>query len=119
MALSKHFKRSNLAKNIFEFHAWVKKCHFGIFSERAVILSCLFELNHQPVGILKPRQVLSVHTKSMVDMSQHLWEFWAAFLPFVFILKLFTDPPMYTCNVHYKVSPNPNSQILISHTGQN
>jgi hypothetical protein len=33
--LSKHFKRSNLAPKSFELHAWVKKCHFGNFSERA------------------------------------------------------------------------------------
>jgi hypothetical protein len=24
-----------LAQNFFELHAWVKKCHFGNFSERA------------------------------------------------------------------------------------
>ena len=34
MALSQHFKRSNLAQKKFNFHAWVKKCHFGNFSER-------------------------------------------------------------------------------------
>ena len=28
-------QRSNLAQKIFRFHAWVKKWHFGIFSERA------------------------------------------------------------------------------------
>ena len=33
VALSKHFKRSNLAPNFFESHTWVKKCHFGNFSE--------------------------------------------------------------------------------------
>ena len=33
VALSKHFKRSNLAQKIL--HAWVKKCHFGNFSEKA------------------------------------------------------------------------------------
>jgi hypothetical protein len=37
MALSKHFKRSNLAQKTFELHAWVKKYHFGNFSERAVM----------------------------------------------------------------------------------
>jgi hypothetical protein len=37
VALSKHFKRSNLAQKKFELHAWVKKCHFGNFSERAGI----------------------------------------------------------------------------------
>ena len=31
MALSKHFKRSNLAQKFFESHAWVKKCHFWQF----------------------------------------------------------------------------------------
>ena len=35
MALSKHLKRSSLTQKIFELHAWVKKCHFGNFSERA------------------------------------------------------------------------------------
>ena len=35
VALSKHFKRSNLAIKNVELHAWVKKCHFGNFSERA------------------------------------------------------------------------------------
>ena len=35
VALSKHFKRSNLAQKFFELHAWVKKCYFGNFSERA------------------------------------------------------------------------------------
>jgi hypothetical protein len=35
VALLKHFKRSNLAQKFFELHAWVKKCHFGNFSERA------------------------------------------------------------------------------------
>jgi hypothetical protein len=35
VALSKHFKRSNLAQKIFELHACVKKFHFGNFSERA------------------------------------------------------------------------------------
>jgi hypothetical protein len=35
LALSKDFKRNNLAKIIFELHAWVKKCHFGNSSERA------------------------------------------------------------------------------------
>jgi hypothetical protein len=35
VAPSKHFKGSNLAKNYFELHAWVKKCPFGNFSERA------------------------------------------------------------------------------------
>ena len=35
MTLSKYFKRSNMVQNIFELHAWVKKCHFGNFSERA------------------------------------------------------------------------------------
>ena len=35
MALSKHFKRINLPQKIFELHAWVKKCHFDNFSERA------------------------------------------------------------------------------------
>ena len=34
MGLSKHFKRSNLAPKFFELHTWVKKCHFGNFSER-------------------------------------------------------------------------------------
>ena len=33
MALSKHFKRSYLVQKIFELNAWVKKCHFGNFSE--------------------------------------------------------------------------------------
>ena len=43
VALSKHFKRSNLAQNVFEFHAWVKKCHFGNFSERAgMAMPCQF-----------------------------------------------------------------------------
>ena len=35
MALSQCIKRRHLAKKIFEFHAGVKKCHFGYFSERA------------------------------------------------------------------------------------
>jgi hypothetical protein len=35
VALSKHFKRSNLAKKFFELYARVKKCHCGNFSERA------------------------------------------------------------------------------------
>ena len=36
VALAKHFKKSNLAQNFFELHAWdVKKCQFGNFSERA------------------------------------------------------------------------------------
>jgi hypothetical protein len=35
VTLSKHFKRSNLDQKFFELHAWVKKCHFGNFSERA------------------------------------------------------------------------------------
>ena len=39
MALSKNFKRTNLAQNVFELHAWVKKCHFGKFSERAEMSS--------------------------------------------------------------------------------
>ena len=34
MALSKHFKRSNFSQKFFELHAWVKKCHFGNFSEK-------------------------------------------------------------------------------------
>jgi hypothetical protein len=34
VALSKPLKRSNLAQKFFELHAWVKKCHFGNFSER-------------------------------------------------------------------------------------
>ena len=42
MALSKHFKRSTLATKNFELHAWVKKCHFGNFSERAgMAVPCL------------------------------------------------------------------------------
>jgi hypothetical protein len=28
-------QKKNLAQKIFELHAWVKKCHFGNFSERA------------------------------------------------------------------------------------
>ena len=32
-ALSKHFKRSNLAQNFFELHAWIKKCHLAIFQK--------------------------------------------------------------------------------------
>ena len=35
MALSQCIKRRNLAQKIFEFHAGVKKCHFGNFSARA------------------------------------------------------------------------------------
>ena len=35
VALSKHFKGSNLAQKDFELRAWIKKCHFGNFSERA------------------------------------------------------------------------------------
>ena len=35
VALSKNFKRINLAPNFSELHAWVKKCHFSNFSERA------------------------------------------------------------------------------------
>ena len=35
MALSHCIKRRHLAQKIFEFHAGVKKCHFGYFSERA------------------------------------------------------------------------------------
>jgi hypothetical protein len=35
VALSKHLKISNLTQKKFELHAWVKKCHFGNFSERA------------------------------------------------------------------------------------
>jgi hypothetical protein len=35
VALSKHFKSINLAQKFLELHAWVKKCHFGNFSERA------------------------------------------------------------------------------------
>jgi hypothetical protein len=29
-------KTKNLAQNFFDFHAWVKKCHFGNFSERLI-----------------------------------------------------------------------------------
>ena len=35
MALSQCIKRRHLAQKNFEFHAGVKKCHFGNFSERA------------------------------------------------------------------------------------
>jgi hypothetical protein len=35
MALSQHIKRRQLPQKIFKFHAGVKKCHFGNFSERA------------------------------------------------------------------------------------
>jgi hypothetical protein len=35
VALSKHFKKNNLAQKFFELHLWVKKCHFGNFSEIA------------------------------------------------------------------------------------
>ena len=35
MALSQYIKRKHLAQKFFEFHAEVKKCHFGNFSERA------------------------------------------------------------------------------------
>ena len=35
LALSKHFKISDMAHKNFELHAWVKKCHFGNFSEKA------------------------------------------------------------------------------------
>ena len=31
----KALQKSNLAQKFFELHAWVKKCHFGNFSERA------------------------------------------------------------------------------------
>jgi hypothetical protein len=36
MALSQCIKRRHLAQKKFEFHAGVKKCHFGNFSERAL-----------------------------------------------------------------------------------
>ena len=35
MALSQCIKRRHLAQKFFEFHAGVKKCHFGNFLERA------------------------------------------------------------------------------------
>ena len=28
-------KKSILAQKVFELHAWVKKCHYDIFSEKA------------------------------------------------------------------------------------
>ena len=115
MALSKHFKRSNLAQKIFELHAWVKKCHFGNFSERAGMAV--------PCQCGPQKCIIAFEKFFLFWVPMNIQKDWKAKLEsaYSFMLKYskITDPitalfdnSMYYCSHYYGYFKNVKTVIL-------
>ena len=92
MTILKHFKWSNLVPKFFKFYAWLKKCHFGNFSDIGRL-----------AGLAMP---------CYCSPSKRLIGFFFLFYIFIYFLKYETIFRSSTWSFGHS-DPDPSSVIII------
>ena len=101
MALSKHFKRSTLAQKKFELHTWVKKCHFGNFSQMAgMAVPCQCSPPFWPIenGRKWLHQLLQIQIEIQAVCSRQ----YIQCIEYLVIYKLYETGPVDRCKMRRK-----------------